>query len=403
MANPIIAGVDLGTSTIKILVARKSSESSDFEVLAKVERPSFGVRKGVVTNIDEVSETIRNCVEEAESLTNHKISGVYVNINGSHIFSNVSKGLVSVSRADQKISSEDIDRVVQAAKAFPLPKNKEILEVSPREYIIDGVGGVKNPLDMQGIRFEVEALMIGVFSPYKKNVIQAVLDSGVEMNDLFFSQIASAKAVLNSREKELGVAVLDIGAGTSSIAVFEEGTLIHTAVFPVGSNDITNDIAIGLRTDIDTAEKIKLEFGSCIAGKQDKKKEKITSLESGEELIFSRFFLRKIIEARVCEIIDLAKEELKKISKIEKLPSGIVITGGGAKIPKIVDLTKKTMKLSCRIGEPLNFNPPFSDSSFGAVCGLIVLGNDLEESDDSDFAMSKLFKKIKNFFKSVNP
>jgi cell division protein FtsA len=403
MTNPIITGIDLGTSTIKVLVARKSNENSDFEVLAKIERPSFGIRKGVITKIDEISETIQTCIEEAESLTNHKINGVYTNINGSHIFSTISRGLVSVSRADQKISSEDIDRVIQAAKAFPLPKNKEILDVSPREYIIDGVGGIKNPLDMQGIRFEVEALIVGGFSPYKKNVVQAVLESGVELDDLFFSQSASARAVLSSREKELGVAVLDIGAGTSSITIFEEDTLVYTAVFPIGSNDITNDIAIGLRTDIDTAEKIKLEFGSCIAGKQDKKKEKIKSLESEEELVFSRFFLRKIIEARVCEIIDLAKEEIKKISKLEKLPSGIVITGGGAKITKIVDLTKKSMKLPCRIGEPLNFNPPFNDPSFATVCGLIMLGNDSEDHNDSNSMMPKLIKKIKNIFKSINP
>jgi len=403
MANPIITGVDLGTGTIKVLSARKNSERNEFEVLAKVQRSSSGIRKGVIASSDEVSEIIQSCLEEAEGLTNRKINDVYININGSHIFSSVSKGLVSVSRADQKISSEDIDRVIQAAKAFPMPKNKEILEVFPKEFIIDGEGGIKNPLDMQGIRFEVEALVICGFSPYIKNISQAALEAGVETKDLILSQLASAKSVLNAREKELGVAVLDIGAGTSSLTVFEEGSLVYTAVFPIGSNDITNDIAIGLKTDIDTAEKIKLEFGTCISGKGDKKKEKINSLKSEEELIFSRMFLRKIIEARICEIFDLVKEELKKISKIEKLPSGIVLTGGGAKILKIVDLAKKTMKLPCRIGEPLGFDPLFDDPSFATVCGLVASGSELEEHDDSEMVFPRLLKKIKKILKAFNP
>ncbi len=402
MSN-IITGVDIGTGTINLLVARKNHENSEFEILAKVSKQSSGVRKGVISNPDEVSEIIAACIEEAEGQTNHKIDAVYSNIGGSHIFSNISRGLVSVSRADQKISAEDIERVIQAAKAFPLSKNKEILETFPKEFIIDGEKGIKNPLEMNGIRFEVEALIIGGFSPYIKNATQSIIDAGVELNDLILSQIASAKAVLNTREKELGVALLDIGAGTASLVVFEEGNLIHTAVFPVGSNDITNDIAIGLRTDIDTAEKIKLEFGSCLAGKNDKRKEKIKSLESGEEIVFSKAFLRKIIDARVSEIFDLVETELKKISKNQLLPAGIVLTGGGSKIPKIVDLVKKKMKLACRIGEPLNFSPPIDDPSLTTVCGLVVAGNEIEEVDDSDNFGSKIASKFKRLFKNIIP
>jgi cell division protein FtsA len=402
MSN-FITGIDLGSSAIKLLVARINNESSEFEVLAKVCRPSSGVRKGVIANPDEVSDIVSSCIEEAESQINGKIDGVYSNINGSHIFSNVSRGLVSVSRADQKISSEDIDRVLQAARAFPLSKNKEILEVFPREFIIDGEQGIKNPLEMRGIRFEVEALIIGGFSPYVRNATQAIIDSGIQLDDLVLSQIASARAVLNSREKELGVALLDIGAGTASLIVFQEGSLIHAAVFPIGSNDITNDIAIGLRTDIDTAEKIKLEFGSCLAGRNDQKKEKVKSLESGEEIVFSRAFLRKIIEARVSEIFDLVEAELKKISKNHLLPAGIVLTGGGSKMPQTVDLVKKTMKLPCRIGQPNGFNPIIEDPCFSGVCGLILQGSDLEDNDGSDGFGSKVAGKIKRVLKNLIP
>jgi cell division protein FtsA len=396
----LVTGVDIGTGTIKVLVARKSNENSEFEILAKVCRPSAGVRKGVVANPEETSEIVASCLEEVEGQINRKIEGVYANINGGHIFSSVSRGLVSVSRADQKISLEDIERVIQAARAFPLSKNNEIIDVFPKEFIIDGERGVKSPLDMKGIRFEVEALIIGGFSPYIKNTHQALLDAEVQGNKLIISQIASAKAILNAREKELGVALLDIGAGTTSLAVFEEGDLIHAIVFPIGSNDITNDIAIGLRTDIDTAEKIKLEFGSCLAKKNDQKKEKVKSLESGEEIVFSRAFLRKIIEARVSEIFDLVQAELKKISKNQLLPAGIVLTGGGSNIPQIVDLAKKNTKLPCRIGQPLGFNPIIEDPGFATVCGLVALGIE-QETENSE--ASKVIAKIKKIFKIFIP
>jgi len=402
MAN-LVTGIDLGTSTIKMLVARKNSENSEFEILAKICRPSSGIRKGVVADPEEVSLTINSCLEEAENQINRKIEGAYTVINGSHIFSNISRGLVSVSRADQKVSSEDIERVIQAAKAFPLSKNKEILETIPQEFIIDGEKGIKNPLDMTGIRFEVEALIVGGFSPYIKNTNQSFLDSGLQVNDLVLPQVANSKSVLNHREKELGSAILDIGAGTASLAIFEEGSLIHACVFPIGSNDITNDIAIGLQIDIDTAEKIKLEFGSCWAGRNDQKKEKVKSLESGQEISFSRAFLRKIIEARVSEILDLTEKELKQISKSRLLPAGIVITGGGSKIPHIVDLAKKNTKLPCRVGQLNGFNPMIEDNSFSVACGLVVQGSEMEEINNPDGFGSKMASRFKKIFKVFIP
>ncbi len=402
MANSIITGIDVGTGSIKLLVARKNSESFEFEILTKVQKNSSGIRKGVVVNPEEVGEIISSCLEEAEGQINQRIEEVYSNINGSHVFSHTSRGLVSVSRADQKISSEDIERVIQAAKAFPLSKNKEILEVFPKEFILDGEGGIKDPLEMQGIRFEAETLIVGGFSPYIKNATQAIINAGVQVNDLILSQLASAKATLNTREKEQGVVLLDIGAGTASLAVFKEGGLIHTNVFPVGSNDITNDIAIGLKTDIDTAEKIKLEFGNCLAEKNDKKKEKVKSLNSEEEIVFSRVFLRKIIEARVCEIFDLAKEEIKKTSN-GRFPAGVVLVGGGSKIPRMADLAKKEMKLHCRIGEPTNFSPPIDDISFATACGLIVTGEELEDHDGSEGFGSRVVKKIRKAVKNIIP
>ncbi len=403
MAKNIITGIDIGTSSIKMLSIRKKFNDEGFEILARSQRSVAGVRKGVIDSVEKVSQTIAECVKDIELQINNKVEGAYVNINGSHIFSTTSRGLVSVSRADQKISTEDVDRVIQAAKTFSLSKNYEILEVFPKEYIIDGSKGVKDPIDMHGIRFEAEVLIVEGFSPYLKGVTQAVLDAGLQVNDVIVGPLAAARSVLTGRERERGSVILDIGASTSSLAVFEEGSLIHIAVFPIGSDDITNDIAIGLRTDIDTAEKVKLEFGSCLPGKGDTKKEKIESIESGRTVIFSRVFLRKIIEPRVSEIFDLVKEELKKVSKNGLLPAGIVLTGGGSMLPQISDLAKKNLKLPCRIGVPNDMDPIIEDPKFAVAAGLAFYGSEIEEDQGSSVFGKELMKKIKKIIKILIP
>jgi len=374
----IITGLDIGSSTIKTLVAQKKPREETLQVLSYNQKFSSGIRKGVVINIEEVSGIIGSCIKKAEEESRQKINGAYVNISGSHIFCTSSHGLVSVSRADQKISPEDIERVIQAAQTFSLPSNKEILEVLPKEFIVDGEKGIKEPIGMQGVRLETEVLALGCFSPYLKNLTKAVLNSGLQINDLILTPIASSRPVLAPREKELGVALLDIGASTSGLAVFEEGNLMHTAIFPLGSVNITNDIAILLRTDIDTAERIKLEFGSCLY-RGVKKKEKIKGESLKEPLVFAQKVLVDIIEARVSEIFDQVNKELKKISRQALLPAGIVLTGGGVKLLKIIDLAKKQLKLPCRIGCPQGFSPSQDDPSLSTVCGLVLYGLDLEE------------------------
>ena len=402
MASKIITGIDIGTVSVKAVSAIKNSDRSEFEILAKIQRPVSGVRKGVVSNVEEVSGVILGCIKEMELQMNQKIGGVYVNINGGHIVSLSSRGLVSVSRADQKISSEDIERVIQAAKAFPISRNKEIIDVFPREFTIDGVGGIKDPLDMQGVRFEVEVLIMEGFTQYLKNVTQSISDLGIQVNDLIPGVISAARSVLSSTEEERGVAILDIGASTSSLAVFEEGVLLHAAVFPIGSNNITNDIAIGLKCDIDTAERIKLEFGSCVAIKGDKKVERVSSLGSDEKISFTKTNLRKIINARVCEIFDLVDADLKKISKSGLLPAGIVITGGGSLLPGITELARKEFKLPARTGNPSSFNPLIEEPSFAVACGLVVVGHELED-EHGPGTLVNMKDKVKRFFKSLMP
>lgn len=400
--NRIITGIDIGSSGIKILAVTKSQKDSDPEVLGITKASSLGVRKGTVINVEEATNSIRSAVEKFQNLIGQKIDSVVVNLSGSHIFITPSRGVVVVSRADGKISQEDIERVIQAAQTFSLPSNKEILDVFPKEFIIDGEKGIKEPLGLSGVRLEAEILALGGFSPYIKNTSSSTLNSGLQISDMFISPLASSKAILDQRQKELGVALLDIGAETASLAVFEEGDLIHAAVLPVGSGHITNDIAIGLKIDIDTAEKIKTEFGSCFL-KATKKKERVRKTRKEESLTFSSKMLGNIIDARISEILDLTGKELKKISRQGKLPSGIVLAGGGAKIPKIVEFTKKELKLPCKIGYPKGISGLEQDPALASLCGLVLLGVDLEGDSKMSVFKGGIFSKAKNMFKIFIP
>lgn len=397
--SSIITGLDIGSGTIKVLVAQKEESEAELGVFFQTREISSGIRKGVVINPTEASVLIQEVLKKIRLEKNQKIDSVYVNVGGSHIFSTNSRGLISVSRADQKISQEDIERVLEASQTLSLPSNREILEVFPKEFIVDGQGGIKEVLGMEGVRLEVEVLILGGFTPYLKNLTKAVLNSDLQIADLIISPLASSRAVLTPREKELGVALLDIGAGTTGLVIFEEGDLIHTTIFPIGSGHITNDIAIGLKTDIDIAEKIKLEFGSCFL--LGDKKEKI-EIGEGEFLIFSHKHLTRIIEARVSEIFEEVNKELKKISKKELLPAGIVLTGGGAKLPKIKELAKRKLGLAARIGKPRGFFPPQEDSSLATVCGLVLAGADLEEWPRVNFRKG-IGSKIKRILKTFIP
>ncbi len=403
--NNIITGLDIGTDTLKILVASKDPEDSEFEVLAQVQKSCSGVRKGVVIKPKKVAEEIRILIDEAIISSGRKIDSVYSNINGSHLTAVFSKGVIAVSRADEEISREDIDRVVQNAQTISLPSNKEIIDVFPKEFAIDGEGGIKEALGMRGTRLEAEVLLIYVLSPYLQNLTKAILGANLQIADIQCSPIAAAQAVLTPQQKELGVALIDIGADTTGLAVFEEENLIHTAVFPIGSSHITNDIAIGLRCDIDLAEKIKREFGTCILKRDKKEKYRRDKIKVSNSLSFSRKMLVGIIDARVSEIFDQINKELKKISCQKLLPAGIVLTGGGAKLPKIVELAKKELKLPCRIGKPQGFTGLDEDPSLATVCGLVLGGVDFggEHVLSSSRISGRIIDKLKGFFRVFIP
>lgn len=390
------SAIDIGSSTIKGMVAQ-IQENKEIEVLSFHTLPSFGVRKGVVIDPNKVSQQIESLKKLLEEESRKKIKEVFVNLGGYHVFVKNTTGAIAISRADQKVSQEDIERVLESARSLSLPFNKEVLEVIPKEFIIDGERGIKDPLDLKGIKLEVEALAICAFSPYVKNLVDAILGADLEIAEIVSSPLAAAESILSPQQKELGVALVDIGAGSTSMAVFEEGSLLHLAILPVGSSHISNDIAIALQTEIEIAEKIKLKFGEYIF-KKSNKKEKIET-ESHEEFVFPLNKMAKAGKARVSEIFSLIKKELKKINKADSLPAGVVLVGGGANLSGIVEFAKKELSLPVKKASPKGFINLKTDPSLAVLCGLIKRG--AEEKVHSQESLIK--KRIKRIFQMFLP
>ncbi len=395
----MISALDIGTAKIKVLVAEKDKEGN-LGLLSKIEQEGEGMRRGVIIDPERISDILVNLFQRLSTEVGKKINSVYTSLNGIHLFSVFSRGLVSVSRADQKISEEDVQRVLQAAQAINLSSNREIFDVVVKEFIVDGQTRVKEPIGLQGVRLEAEVLALGGFSPYLENQRKAILDADLEILDLQPAPLMAARAVLTERQKELGTAVVDIGSGTTGLAVFEEGDLLHLAVLPIGSANITNDIAIGLKIDFDVAERIKQEYGTCLSQGKDQR----FKIDLGENspLVFSKKFLAKIISERVSELFGQVNQELKKIGKEKLLPGGIVLTGGGAKLPKIVELAKDKFRLPVRIGKPKG--PGLEeDPSFAVAWGLVLYGIETQEQGKESWSGQGIISKIKRFLKVFIP
>ncbi len=395
-----ITGLDIGTHSLKMVLAQRKEEDGDFEILGLAEEPSLGVRKGAVVDVEGVSRRIASLKSRVENTSGQKIDEVVVNVGGSHLFVTLSHGIVAVSRADGHISQEDVERVLQAAQTFSLPSNKEILEVFPQQFIVDGEGGIKDAVGMKGVRLEADVLAVCGFSPYIKSVTDTVVSAGLGIVDMIPSPLMSPYGVATPQQKELGVAIIDLGAGTTNLAVFQEGDLIHVATFPIGSENITNDIAIGLRTEPDIAEKVKLEFG--MLGARAKKMEKIHG-SNGRPVSFSQKFLRHIIESRLREVFQLVNKELKKISKQGMLPGGMVLVGGGAKLPQIVEFAKKELRLPVRIGSPQRMIGMPLDPRFLGVIGLVIGASGFPGKEGKRTMQLPFLKHLKKVLKGFIP
>lgn len=404
MRANIIAGLDIGSHSLKMAVAKVKHDQDQvsLEMLGLAEEPSSGVRKGQVVKPEETSLKIVALKQRIANLTSQKIDQVMVNLGGSHISVTPSHGIIAVSRADGQISQEDVERVVGAAQAFSLPSNKEILSVFPKQFMVDGQDATKEVVGMRGVRLEADVLAICGFSPYIKNLTEAVFGADLEIAEVVPSPLAGVDAVLTPRQKELGVALLDLGAGTTNLAVIEEGDVVHAAVFPVGSANITSDIAIGLRTEHDIAERIKKEFGTLNGSSRGKRVEKLEIAESST-FSFSPKQVSHIIEARMKEIFHFANKELKAIGRQAMLPGGIVIIGGGAKLPKVAEFAKRELKLPSRVGTPHGIITFETDPVFLGVMGLIAKSFLSQDQGFSRGPGLGLMQHVKRIFKVFIP
>lgn len=376
----IIVGVDVGSSTVRTVIAEIISQEEKPRIIGVGASPSSGVRKGIIVDLEETVKAINNSLEQAERTAGVNVSEAIISVGGNHISSQHSKGVIAVGRADGEVTQDDIERVINAAQAISIPANKEIIHIIPKDYSLDDQKNIKDPLGMNGVRLEVEAMIIEGATPFIRNLHKCFEQAGINVISFVLAPLAAARACLSKRQKELGVVLVDIGGGTTSIAVFEESDLLHTAVIPIGGNHITNDIAIGLRTSIDVAEKVKLEFGNAMSKEISKKEDiDLSQIDPNEEGIVSRYHVTEIIEARLEEIFTLVNKELKKIGKDRLLPAGAVITGGTAKLPGIVDLAKNVLGLPAQTGFPTPLGglvDKVDEPSFVTSVGLIIWGTE---------------------------
>lgn len=352
MAQNIVLGLDIGSSTVKAILA-EAVDHHKIQLLAGFVRPSAGLRKGTVVEMDEVARNLGELFAEVKTMSRGGTRNIYLNVSGIDARVALSRGIVAVARANSEIHQDDIDRVIEASRAVHLPQNRMILHTITREFIVDGVGEIKDPLGMLGSRLEVSSLVIDVFAPAVKNLMKCVELAGGSVGGLIFSPLAAAQAVLTKNQKELGVVLIDIGFQTTGVAVYEENNLIHTAIFPVGAGHITNDLAVALKIPVEVAEKLKIGYGCAlpknVSSKESIDLKKIDPAASGNP---SRRFIAEVIESRVREIFEMVNDELKVINKMAKLPAGAVLVGGGAKLPGIIELAREELRLSSQIGLP---------------------------------------------------
>jgi len=407
MEDSLIVGLDIGTTKIGVIIG-EIDENGALNIVGVGVSPSDGLRKGVVINIDKTVRAISKAVEEAELMAGVDVTEVYVGIAGDHIRSINSKGVIAVSRADHEITETDVERVIEAAKAVRLPMDREILHVIPQEFIVDDQTGIKEPIGMCGVRLEAEAHIITGAVTSVQNVYKSVEKAGLRVLDIVLEPLASSYAVLNNDEKELGVALLDMGGGTTDLALFFEDSIRHTAVVGLGGKNVTSDIAIGLRTPVERAEEIKKRFGLALAGlaKPDDYVE-VPGVGGRESREVARSVLGSIIEPRLEEIFSLAKKEIKRTEFSDMLGAGLVITGGGALLEGSIELAEKIFGMPVRIGRPTGFGG-LTDSAkspiFATGVGLALFGyksGDMIFStlQDDDQMVRRIVMKMKNWVK----
>jgi cell division protein FtsA len=400
----------VGSTKICVVVARVVDDKVNIAGIGSY--PSTGLRKGVVVNIDSTVNSLKKAVEEAELMAGIKIAGCLAGIAGAHIKSFNSNGVVAIK--DKEVRKDDISRAIDAAKAVAIPADRDLLHVIPQEYIVDDQDGIKDPIGMSGVRLEVKVHMITGAITSAQNIVKCCYLAGLSVDDLILGQLASAEATLSPEEREIGVAVVDIGGGTSDIAVYSNGSIRHTSILPLGGHHITNDIAIGLRTPMDEAEKIKKKYG-CALSKMIGANEtiEVPSVGGRKPRTLMRKTLADIIEPRVEEILSLIHDEIKKSGYEKLLASGIVLTGGCANLEGIAELAEGVFSLPVRKGYPIGVGglvDVVANPIYATGVGLIIHGFRENKGRKGGYERretlrklldKRVVKKVKELFKEI--
>jgi len=371
----LIAGLDIGTTKICTIIAENSSEG--INIIGIGTHPSKGLKKGMIVDIGATIESIRKAIKEAERMADHEIETVYTGISGGHIKSFNSHGVIAIKNREVKRS--DIKRSIDAARAIAIPVDREIIHVLPQEFIVDDQRGIRDPLGMSGMRLEAKVHVVTGAVTSAQNIIKCANRTGLDVKDIILQQLASSEAVLTADEKELGVALVDMGGGTTDTAIFFNGSIGYTSIIPVGGNHFTSDIALGLRTPIKEAERIKKEYGCAIAHSVDRDEMiEVMSTDGKETRTISRRTLCEIIEPRAEELLQLIHKEILKSELAEFLGAGVVLTGGASMMPGIRELAEKIFKLPVRIGYPRGvrgLKDVVNNPMFATGVGLVLYGS----------------------------
>ncbi len=391
-----VTGLDVGTENVRAVIATVSKDGQ-IAVVGYNEGKSAGMRKGVPANLAGPAGAIDKMLGEAERMGGYDVRSAYVSINGSQILSTKTEGMIAVGTVEHEIVEEDLDRVEDVAVSGRIPANRDVLAVVPLEYALDGQGGIKDPIGMSGARLEMRANVISALTPNCENLKKATATADVQAERMIPSVVAAAKAVLTERQKENGVAVIDLGSATTSVAVYEEGDLQYVGVVPAGSNNITNDLAIVLAIDPDMAEEIKTRF---VTGDFDSEKSPVIKIgrEGRADRAFERKEVEEVVKARLDEIFGEVRKKLKLAKYDQRLPEGVVLVGGGAKMRDIDLFAKKVLEASVKIGVPLGLggvSESIEKPEYAAAVGLALIA-----AEDNPMPMAAIKKPKKSVKKS---
>ncbi len=402
---PYYVGLDIGTANVRCVIGmlEQRETENNLSVIGMGMSVNHGMRKGAVVHVEEVAAAINEAIAEAERMAGVRVGGVTINVNGAHINSQTSHGVVAISAPDRRISDDDRARVEEAATVINLPANREIIQVFAKNYRIDGQDNIKDPVGMQGVRLEVETLVVTAGIPLLRTLDSALEKAQVTIHHHTVASLAAAEAVLERKQKESGTAVLDIGSGTTNLVILDEGEVEHVAVIPIGSQHLTNDLAIGLKTDLDVAEKVKLAHASLDFSESPA--EAVSVEYEDKRYHFSEKTVRLVVESRIEELLEQVDREFKKVGKSRKLPGGVVIVGGAANLPGIAEYTRERLQLPAKTGKVTSVSGVIAsveNPEYATAVGLMMLDMLLSDGPISSGsiipgagATSGLFKKIK--------